>query len=204
MKRQACRVVVMAKAPVPGFAKTRLIPALGADGAARLAERLLQHAVDEAIAAGLGEIELCCTPERTHPAFARWASQPRVRLTEQGGGDLGERMARTLAEALRHADAAILIGTDIPALDAGYLRRAAAALADHDAVFGPTLDGGYALIGLKQPVPALFGGMSWSHPQVMQHTRERARAAGIDHAELALLADIDEPADLVHLPSGWL
>jgi glycosyltransferase A (GT-A) superfamily protein (DUF2064 family) len=80
---------------------------------------------------------------------------------------------------------------------------AAQALQGHDAVFVPALDGGYGLVGLKRPQPALFDGMAWSHPQVMADTRARAAAAGLRLAELPPLHDIDEPADLVHLPAAW-
>ncbi|MEY8876973.1 MAG: TIGR04282 family arsenosugar biosynthesis glycosyltransferase [Leptothrix sp. (in: b-proteobacteria)] len=202
------RIVVMAKAPVAGYAKTRLIPALGADGAAALAERLLAQAIDHALAAGLGRaagvVELCAAPDLDHPAIARWAAHPVVTLTAQGGGDLGARMARAFERGLPTHDHVLMTGTDAPALDAAVLRQAAAALADHDAVFVPAHDGGYALIGLRQPVPELFDDMPWSTPAVMAITRERLRRLGLRHAELAPLHDIDEPADLVHLPPGWL
>ncbi len=78
------------------------------------------------------------------------------------------------------------------------------ALDHHDAVFVPALDGGYGLVGLTRPQPALFEGMRWSVPTVMDQTRTRARAASLRWAELPALADIDEPDDLQHLPPGWL
>ena len=98
----------------------------------------------------------------------------------------------------------MLIGTDAPALNADVLAAACAALDQQDAVFVPALDGGYALIGLTRPAPELLLDMTWSTPQVMADTRERARRHGWRWAELAPVADIDEPADLAHLPAGWL
>ena len=198
-------VVVMAKAPVAGYAKTRLIPALGADGAARLAQRFLVETVRQAMASGVGEVELCCAPHRHHPAFADIASQAGLALTDQGGGDLGARMARAIDRRLGVGlgNRAILIGTDVPALDADVLRRAQQALADHDAVFAPTHDGGYALIGLRRPAAPLFDAMPWSTDQVMAVTRGRMLALGLRHVELPMLADVDEPADLVHVPAQW-
>ncbi len=198
-------IIVFARAPVAGQAKTRLAPALGAAGAAALAERLLVHAVAQAAAAGSDTLELCLTPDGTaHPAIAELGRvHPAMAPTGQGGGDLGERMARALERALRSHRAALLMGTDAPALDATALRQAAAALAGHDAVFVPALDGGYVLVGLARPAPALFTGMAWSTPQVMQHTRERAARAGLRIAELAAVADIDVPDDLAHLPPEW-
>ena len=211
MSAMPCRIIVMAKAPLPGQAKTRLQPALGADGAARLAERLLRHTVDQALQADLGLVTLCGAPDATHPAFADLLRDAPVQWSEQGEGDLGQRMARALGRALADADRALLIGTDAPALDAAYLRQACHALATHEAVFGPAFDGGYVLVGLQRPpldvlpswLDALFGQMAWSTPQVMGDTRERLAGLGLRHAELSTLHDIDEPADLEHLPATW-
>ena len=199
----SCAVLVFAKAPVAGYAKTRLMPALGADGAARLAGRLLRHAVQQACAARVGPVQLCCAPDAGHPAFAALAQAHGVSLAAQGDGDLGARMARALRGALGRHGRALLIGTDAPGLDAAYLRQAAALLAGHDAVFGPATDGGYTLVGLSRPADTLFDGIAWSTAQVMAQTRERLRAAGLSHAELAPLPDIDGPGDLRHLPRDW-
>ncbi|MDL2338296.1 MAG: TIGR04282 family arsenosugar biosynthesis glycosyltransferase [Pseudomonadota bacterium] len=211
-----CRVIVMAKAPVAGHAKTRLIPALGAAGAAALAERLLDHAVRQAVAADIGPVDLCGAPEcnhatadpGAHPAFVRLREQLPIELTAQGTGDLGERMHRAFERVLgsthgnpRHA---LLIGTDAPALDAALLNETADALNRTDAVFVPAHDGGYVLVGLRRPAIQLFEQMRWSTPTVMACTRERLAAAGLRHVELPPLHDIDEPADLLHLPPGWL
>ena len=199
-----CPVIVFAKAPVPGFAKTRLMPALGAQGAARLAERLLEEALRQAVAAAIGPVLLCCTPDASHAAFQRMAKLFAVTLSVQGEGDLGLRMRRALEAALQSHSRVVLIGTDAPGLDAAFLRSAADALLQHDAVFGPASDGGYTLVGLSRPAPELFEGIAWSTPQVMAQTRARAAAAGLTWTERDPVADIDEPADLVHLPPGWL
>ncbi|HZF80094.1 MAG TPA: TIGR04282 family arsenosugar biosynthesis glycosyltransferase [Rubrivivax sp.] len=197
-------LIVFAKAPVPGQVKTRLMPALGAAGAADIAARLLAHAVAAGMAAAFDVMDLCTAPDASHPAFASLAVQhPSLELTVQGEGDLGARMHRALARRLASCERVLLIGTDAPALDAAMLRAAAQALGTHDAVFVPAHDGGYALVGLTSPQPLLFAGMTWSTPSVMAETRERARHAGLRWAELPAVADIDEPADLVHLPAGW-
>jgi uncharacterized protein len=201
-------LIVFAKAPVAGFAKTRLIPALGELGAAELAKRMLGHAVAQALQARLGAVELCCAPDSRHAAFREFAASHGVELSDQGQGDLGQRMARALERGLRHHDKALLIGTDAPALNAAVLQCAAAALDTHDAVFAPALDGGYVLVGLRRVcgarLPDIFSAMPWSTPQVMPLTRERLRRQGIAFTELAALHDIDDPADLKHLPPGWL
>lgn len=208
-----CRIVVMAKAPVAGHAKTRLVPALGAAGAAALAERLLARAVQQAVAADLGGVELCGAPEFNHPdphpVFARLRDEWPIELTAQGAGDLGDRMHRAFERVLGSMPAglgwALLIGTDAPALDAALLRRAAEALASStDAVFVPAHDGGYALVGLRRPDVRLFEQMRWSTPTVMADTRLRLAAAGLRHVELPPLHDIDVPSDLAHLPPGFL
>jgi rSAM/selenodomain-associated transferase 1 len=197
-------IIVFAKAPVPGLAKTRLAPALGEAGAAALAERMLRHALAQATAADVGPVELCAAPDATHPALQAAAAAHGARLTEQGSGDLGLRMHRALARSLMRHGRALLIGTDAPALDATVLHQAASALQDHDAVFVPALDGGYALVGERRADPRWFSDMRWSHARVMEDTRERLRAAGVRWVELPPVADIDEPMDLVHLPPGWL
>jgi hypothetical protein len=196
----AIGIAILAKAPLAGYAKTRLTPALGAAGAAALAARLLDHAVAQAVAAGLGPVTLWAAPDATHPAFELARRRHGVTLAVQTEGDLGARMAAAFAAA---GGPLLLTGTDAPALDAAMLRRAAAALRARDAVFVPALDGGYALVGLRRPAPELFVGIAWSTARVMADTRARLAAAGLRHTELPPVADIDGPADLAHLPAAW-
>lgn len=195
-------LAVMAKAPVAGLAKTRLAPALGAEGAARLAARFLQQTLQQALASGLGPVHLFAAPGPDHAAFD--AADPRVQRHAQADGDLGLRMLQVFRDLQDQADGVLLMGTDAPALDAAALQGCAAELATHDAVAVPTRDGGYVLIGLRRPCPALFEPMPWSTPAVMALTRQRAAAAGLRLAERPALVDIDEPADLDQLPAGWL
>lgn len=197
-------IIVFAKAPVAGLAKTRLAPALGLDGAAALAQRMLDHTLAQAVAADIGPVELCATPDTTHPALQQAARAWGTQLAGQGDGDLGQRMHRAFVRCLAQHPRALLLGTDAPALDAAVLRAAAHALQRHAAVFVPALDGGYAAVGLRQADSRWFLGMRWSHAAVMADTRARLRQAGVDWTELAPVADIDEPVDLVHLPPGWL
>jgi len=199
-----CAVIVMAKAPVPGYAKTRLIPALGAVRAARLADRLLHHAVGAALQARLGPVDLCCAPDQHHPLLQAHRQKAGLSLSDQGEGDLGARMSRAFDRWWPEADCILMTGTDAPGLGAQVLQRAAQCLDDTDAVFVPAMDGGYALIGLRRPSPSLFRQVAWSTAQVMSTTRRHLAAAGLRHVELDALPDIDEPADLVHLPPGWL
>lgn len=200
-------VIVMAKAPRPGLAKTRLIPALGAEGAARLAQRMLQHTLAQARAAALGPVWLLGTPT-SEPADFGLPAGHGLHLAAQAEGDLGRRMQQAFQAVLKDTGchAALMVGTDAPALDAATLQQAAAGLQTHEAVFVPASDGGYALIGLRAAasLPAVFDHMPWSTPELMQRTRGRLRAGGHRFAELPVVTDIDEPADLAHLPAGWL
>lgn len=202
MNAPPVRIVVFAKAPGPGQAKTRLIPALGADGAARLAARLLDDALARAFAAAVGTVELCASPVDDR-YWQPYRSRPDLRVTGQGDGDLGTRMARSSRRVTEAGEAILLIGTDCPALDGRVLREAAARLADHDAVLVPALDGGYVAIGLRRFDPQVFDGLPWSTEAVARLTLARIAALGWRCAVLGALPDIDEPPDLVHLPPAW-
>ena len=196
---QPVAIAILAKAPVPGYAKTRLIPALGADGAAALQAAMLKRTLATALAAGIGPVTLWCAPDRSHPAFAEAAAQG-VALAEQPAGDIGQRMQAAMAAATT-TGGVIVIGTDCPALTPGHLRQAAVALAGEDAVVIPAADGGYVLLGLRQANAAVFAGVAWSTPQVMAQTRARLVAAGLRHAEFSPLFDVDRSSDLPRLYS---
>lgn len=196
-----CRILVFAKAPTPGAVKTRLTPALGASGAAKLQRQLIARTLRTAVAAGLGTPELWCAPDPEDPFFDACAKRHGLGLQPQGEGDLGIRMARALASALAAGSPALLIGCDCPVLTPHYLRQAAAALAEgNDAVFGPAEDGGYVLVGASRLPPAqLFEDIAWGTATVMQTTRARLARANWRWRELALLWDLDRPEDLLRL-----
>ena len=193
--------MVFAKAPVPGQVKTRLIPALGEDGAATLQCQLIERTLRVAAAAGLGSKELWCAPGRDDPFLAACAREYGFGLRGQGEGDLGTRMARALESALADGAHALLIGCDCPVLTAAYLRLAAAALAQgEDAVFGPAEDGGYVLVGsTRTPVAELFEGIPWGTATVMRATRTRLVRNSWRWLELESVWDVDRPEDLPRL-----
>ncbi len=198
------RLVIFAKAPQPGAVKTRLIPALGADGAAALAGAMLDHTLQQALAAGLDAVELCMSPAPADPAWHGVAWPAGVACTAQGDGDLGERMDRAMRRALAlPTGPVLLIGTDCPALSSAHLREAAQQLAQHDAVLLPVADGGYVLIGLRAPCPAIFRYMAWSTSTVATETLQRLAALGLRVWRGPALHDIDNAADLVHLPAAF-
>lgn len=203
-KNPGCAVIVFAKAPLPGYAKTRLEPVLGPQGAARLAARMIEETLKRAIAAEVGPVELCCAPDASHWKFQQAAALHGIALTAQGAGDLGERMNRALTRSLKNHRRVVLIGTDVPDLGPVQLREAAQALLSQPAVFAPAVDGGYVLVGLAQPMPLLFRGIAWSTRDVMTQTRQRLNKLGVTATELALMRDVDEAEDLAYLPREWL
>lgn len=195
------RIVIFAKAPVPGRVKTRLIPALGEAGAARLAARMLDLALGEACAAAVGPVELCMSPA---PDSSDWVDVPLpadIETRDQGEGDLGTRMARVAQCALAQGEAVLLTGTDCPELTAAHLREAAAQLSGHDAVLYRAADGGYVLLGLRTFDPSLFEDIPWSTAVVADITLERMAALGWNVWLGETLRDIDVPADLA---TGWI
>jgi len=197
------RILIIAKAPIPGFCKTRLAPAIGTEAAARLARRMLRDAVDAACIASVGPVELCVTPGVDAFDWPSLGLPASVDWSDQGDGDLGARMGRAALRAVDAGEAVLLIGTDCPGLDAAVLRSATAALSDHDATMVPTADGGYALLGLARFDALVFADMPWSTDAVATLTRQRLQQLGWRLHTLPTLHDIDEPADLRHLPARW-
>ena len=193
-----CRVVVMARAPIPGKTKRRLIPAIGAERAAALHRVMICRAVTSALASGVGPVELWCTPSTDHEIFRTLQSRVQVELRTQVGTDLGTRMHAAF-EARPGATA--IIGTDCPFLEPADLVRTAGILrsTDADVVIVPALDGGYVLIAVDRPRPQLFAQVDWGSGRVLAQTRERAHSARLRLLELESRRDIDRPEDLESL-----
>lgn len=190
------RLLIFAKAPIPGLCKTRLVPVLGVEGAARLQGVLIEQTVRCCVETGIGGVELWCAPDVTHPLFVDCARRFGLQLYPQGVGDLGERMFLALSHALRRCPAAVLIGTDAPEMGAMDLRSAIEVLhSGSDAVLAPAFDGGYVMIGLRRIDPVLFRDVAWGSGGVMQQTRERLELLGYQWQELRCHHDIDRPED---------
>jgi len=191
----AC-LLVFARAPVPGAAKTRLAPALGQLGASRLHAALVRSTVATAAAAEPLRLELWLAGADAGGFAAGLAEEFDLALFAQQGGDLGARMAHALARGTGDASPCIIIGTDCPTLGAATLRSMAAALAERDAVIIPARDGGYVALGLHRPAEELFRGMPWGTDEVLATTRSRLAGLGWSWYELAPHADVDRPGDL--------
>ncbi len=185
-------LVLFAKFPVPGYAKTRLIPALGAEGAARVHRHLTERTVATLLAAGAPvEIRFAGAGEGE---FRAWLGDGPV-LVEQVEGGLTER----LCDASRPAPH-IFFGADTPDLTVTIVHSAIAALQRHDVVIGPADDGGYFLIGMQRARPELLSDMAWSTDAVFPETMRRCAQLGLSVATLPVLADCDRPSDLARWP----
>ncbi|WP_372742296.1 TIGR04282 family arsenosugar biosynthesis glycosyltransferase [Neptunomonas sp.] len=210
-------LIIFAKAPVAGMAKTRLIPALGAEGAAKLHGLLLEHTIQRAVASACFPIYLFTPENNAHPLIDHLLiSYPLIHRVQKGV-DLGERMENALLSVLsENQSGALLIGSDCPAIDADILERCCLSLESHDAVFIPAADGGYTLVGLQfydsvlstgasveASVEASFGGIfeniEWGSDRVMQQTRSQLQALSFRWHEPLTLWDVDRPEDLVKL-----
>jgi rSAM/selenodomain-associated transferase 1 len=192
--RASAALIVFARAPRAGAVKTRLIPRLGAEGAAHLQRRLIARTVR--MAQAVGPVELHTT--RSHA----WLKTLRVPLRLQRGRDLGARMHDALRHALRRRRAVVLIGADAPAVQPADLRRAIRFLqGGTDVVLSPAEDGGYALIGARRIESRVFEDVSWGESEVLAQTLRNLERCGLRYRLLRRVWDIDRPEDLDRLRS---
>ncbi len=191
------RLLIFAKAPIPGRVKTRLAGRLGSHSAAHIYKQLLYQTVTIACSTRLSPVELWCAPDTRHCFFTACRQHFGVRLRRQCMGDLGQRMNHALNQVLAKHRYALLIGGDCMSLGTAELQQAFEYLdTGNDVVLGPAMDGGYVLVGLRRPSPMLFRGIAWGTPTVLAATRQRLQRAALSSAELPLGWDVDTPADL--------
>ncbi len=190
------------KSPETDQVKTRLQPHLTKEQATQVHIKLACHVAQKAACFRAAELALWSSAEG---AFVDGLSQKHgVAHYRQLGSGLGERLLHTVQSTLVNADAVILIGSDCPFIDEGYLDKAIAQLSQNDVVIGPASDGGYVLLGLKKSHVSLFQGIAWGTDAVCEQTIEKIKCLGLSYAALSTLADIDRPEDLdlLRLP-GW-
>ncbi|HAX74373.1 MAG TPA: hypothetical protein DCY88_00680 [Cyanobacteria bacterium UBA11372] len=206
------RLIVFTRYPEAGKAKTRLIPVLGAEGAADLHRQMTEYTISqvrqlqtERVVAIEVYFTGSDTPDgtlRDRATFQNWLGSDLI-YHPQGEGDLGSRMAQAFENAFSSGiDAAIIIGTDCPSLNAELIAEALQKLEQKDLVLGPATDGGYYLIGLRRLIPELFVGINWGTSEVLQKTVEIANNLKLAVAYLSRLSDIDRPEDLAKL-GNW-
>jgi rSAM/selenodomain-associated transferase 1 len=193
------RIVIMAKAPIPGLCKTRLIPMLGAEGAAVLARKMLKNTINIAIKSAVGHVECCMTPSPESLPGLVASCPPDITWSKQIDGDLGMKMAAIVRRVTDEGESVILLGTDCPSLTTTHIQKAAQWLEYGDASLIPVDDGGYCLIGLNQYAAALFSAIPWSTSKVAELTRQRMIDLGWRLFETEPLFDIDVPEDLSRL-----
>jgi len=194
-------LLIFSKYPLAGIAKTRLIPALGAEVAAQLHRRLAESAISiarswhEKTSGKTTRITVHYTGAKKKD-FRSWLGLD-LDYQEQPAGDLGQRMCTAFESAFKRGiEHVIGIGTDVPTLTAAILQQADRNLEDHDIVLGPAVDGGYYLIGMNSLYPELFAGVDWGTEHVYAQTIEVCTRLGLRVAKLPMLNDVDRPEDL--------
>ena len=197
------RIIIFTKAAQAGFTKTRLIPALGKQGAANLAKRMLIHTLNQSLDASVGPVEMCVTPPPTNSIWQELTISGELEYSDQGTGDLGERLSRVTRRVIDRGESLLLIGTDCTQLTATHLQRAKESLRNFDSILIPATDGGYVLFGLSFFHPSLFESIKWSTDTVCVETTKRLEALGRTTEFFPSMHDIDEPKDLKFLPATW-
>jgi rSAM/selenodomain-associated transferase 1 len=194
----ASRLLMFSRYPEPGQTKTRLIPHLGPEGAAALQRRMTEHVLSRMTVAAQ-RLPLAITVHfagGTQGQMQAWLGAD-VTCYPQSEGSLGDRLIAAFQQSFDQGySSAIAIGSDCPALDYHHLAAALAALTRVDVVLGPATDGGYYLIGLRRPEPALFHAIDWGTDRVLAQTMTIAASQGLSVELLSPLTDIDRPADL--------
>jgi rSAM/selenodomain-associated transferase 1 len=191
-------LILFARNPVPGRAKTRLIPALGAEAAAELYRCFLLDSL-EAAAGQRADVLVAVADADSLDAVRNLASPvcPRADFLVQQGDDLGQRMGHAFEAVFsRGYQGAVLVGTDVPSLPPLRVNDALRYCSSRDLVLGPSLDGGYYLIGLRKVIPECFADLPWGGPTVLVETLRRAHEAGASVSLLDPWYDVDTPEDL--------
>lgn len=191
-------LIQFAKAPVPGEVKTRLLPVLSPESAAALHAELVLWVSRMLCGSGIGPVQLAVSGSSACPLFDACRREGVASILTQHGDDLGARMHHALQRGLQAYSKVLLVGSDCPAMDAAYLKSAAAALDEHPVVLGAAVDGGYVLVGATQIEPSVFTGVHWGSAAVLAQTLANVERAGLGCAVLDALSDIDRPEDLAH------
>ena len=185
---------IFCKAPRPGTVKTRIASHWGVERATSIYRELARRTFDQA--AGVPDVTLFFSPDDASPEIESWRRRSEWSLRGQGDGDLGARLVRAFESLFqRGAHRVVIVGTDAPEIAPADFREGFRALHSCDVVLGPAADGGYWMVGLKSPQPALFSGIAWSTPLVLNQTLHLAKAQRLSVVKLRVLEDIDTPSD---------
>lgn len=192
-------LIQFAKWPELGKVKTRLIPALGEQGALAAHQRLTLAVLDNLLATGLPvefwwDRTLAAPPVEADSVLDKILAASVAQCFQQGP-DLGARMQHALASGLEQYHKVLIVGSDCPSVEAGYVAEAVSALDQTDVVMGPSDDGGYVLIGARRTTPGMLDGIAWGSPQVLEQTCGQLRELGLSHRLLEPRWDVDEAED---------
>lgn len=197
MPERPATLIVFCREPIAGGAKTRLARRLGPDGAAGLASAFIADTLAKCRALAPAPIVIAATaagPADRSPYFRALARRFAAKLIDQGGGSLGARMARVLKPFSESG--AVLLGTDTPSLPAGLLRRSIALLGRAPVVIGPSLDGGYYLVGVRGPMPDIFRAIRWGRAGVLGETIARLERDKVRYLLGPAWYDVDRWSDV--------
>lgn len=198
LNKKLITVMVFAKAPIAGEVKTRLGKDLGMRQAAAIYRKLLFQCLKKLSDSKICHIELWCYPTTRHPFFLECARVFNLSLRKQQGSDLGLRMLNAFKVSLFRDEFALLMGSDIPAIEITDIERVNQYMnASSDVVIIPTRDGGYGLIAMKNPHPELFKNMQWSTTSVLDKTLLRMKRKKLTYELLSVKRDIDNKADYI-------
>jgi hypothetical protein len=189
-------LILFARQPIAGQAKTRLQPQYSPECAAEIAAFLIRSTVELAVSAWPGEIMLSVAPDPDYPLFHELAREFGIHLATQAEGDLGDRMLSALRAGIARNGSAAVLGCDVPQCKWEILDQANEWLAKGSNVIGPSEDGGYYFIGLQEPHPELFVAMPWGSSRVFEATLARAADMDVEFEQLKKLRDIDTANDL--------
>lgn len=197
LQKSKQRLIIFAKAPIPGECKTRLIPLLGETASAELYKQLSIHCLSQFNETCEADILLQVYPDTSHAFIKQLKQQFNTSLSAQIGNNLGDRMFHAICESLESYNQCVLIGTDCPEIDSAYVNQAFTALQSSDIVLGPADDGGYVLIGANKIRPELFQDIEWSTENVLQQQVSNCIKHNYSYQLLATLWDLDQPQDYI-------
>ena len=196
-------LILFARQPIPGRVMPRLQPALSPQRAADIAAYMIRATATLAVENWPGEVHLYGDPDAECVLFRELATTLHVLLAPQAYGDHGQRLGAALQQGIARRGAAAVMDCDVPHCGDEMLERAHDALARGRNVIGPTMDGGYYLLGLQQYTPELFCGVAWDGDQILEQTLARAQAVGIEFEMLSRLRNVETLADLAAVAQGY-
>ncbi|UCB54583.1 MAG: TIGR04282 family arsenosugar biosynthesis glycosyltransferase, partial [Thiotrichales bacterium] len=196
MKYPDSVILIFSKAPVVGEVKTRLVPYIRPEQAARLHEELTHDRLQVCTAAGLCDVQLWCSPDTQHPFFADCQHRYAIELHKQQGHDLGERMSDAIQTMLKRYKRVIIIGSDAPALGIDAIEAVVNELETNNIVLIPAEDGGYVLLGVSGFQEGLLAAVPWGSEEVLACTLRNVQRLGLEYSLLGECWDVDRPEDL--------